>query len=262
MVRQSTRVPTLSRRDFRREFKRTYGMGHVTFIGPTGRGKSKLSGELQHDVVSPDRQAIYLHGKVHGRDLVVPKLAGQNNYRIIHEWPPPRAIRPRNYRRNLNGWILVPLEKPGASSDEEDATLRREFKKAINTGYTNTDDRHQYITIVDERAQAEEDLKLKTDLDGPLQRGLPHNPEWNHIQRGRWVSYHCYDAPSDMFIFFDDDVENRKRYAEFACGDPDEVKYITSNLKTKEIRRRGGTSIISQCLYMRRGDRFMCIVDT
>lgn len=262
MVRESTRIPTLSRRDFRREFKRTYGMGHVTFIGPTGRGKSKLSGELQHDIVSPDRQAIYLHGKVHGRDLVVPKLAAQNNYRIIHEWPPPASLRPSRWRRNVNGWILVPLEKPGKSSDEEDAKLKREFRKAINTGYTNTSDKKQYITIVDERAQAEEDLKLKTDLDGPLQRGLPHNPEWNHIQRGRWVSYHCYDAPSDMFIFFDDDIENRKRYSEFACGDPDEVKHITSNLKTKEIRRRGGTSIISQCLYMRRGDRFMCIVDT
>ena len=262
MVRASTRIPTLSRRDFVREFGRTYGNGHLTMIGPTGRGKSRLSGQLQKEIVNPHRQVIYLHGKVAGRDLVVPKLARSNNYRIIHEWPPPRSVRPANWRRNVNGWILLPLEKPLKSPEEENKLLQREFRKGINHGYTNTNDDKQFITVVDERAQAEEDLKLKVALDGPLQRGLPHNPEWNHVQRGRWVSYHCYDAPSDMFIFFDDDVDNRKRYSEFACGDPDEVLYVTSKLKQREIKRRGGTSIISQCLYMRRADRFMCIVDT
>jgi hypothetical protein len=253
-----THIDVVPRKDFVREFGDDYGDGqHVTMIGPTQRGKSTLSGQLQHRVASPDRQVVVLHGKILHRDPVIPRLAERNGYRVIHEWPPTRIHRRpvQHSRRKVNGYILVPLQQ-ASDARTENELLRSEFSKAIQANYQNT--KKKTITVVDERAQAEKDLKLQNELDGPLQRGAPDNAEWNHIQRGAWVSYHCYDAPAHMFIFHDDHLANRKRYSEFGCADPDEILYLTEQLDTREVKS-GGT--ISQCLYMRRSDRYMCIVD-
>jgi hypothetical protein len=89
-------------------------------------------------------------------------------------------------------------------------------------------------------------------------RGGPDNAVWNEAQRGRYLSYHTYSAPEHIFVFYDDDADNRKRYAEFGCADPDEIFWITSNLRTQ--RSKDGRTI-SQCLYIRRGGG-MYVVDT
>jgi hypothetical protein len=173
------------------------------------------------------------------------------------------TLRPTKMRHRVNWYILRPLKKDDISAKEEEKILKEEYSKALRKNYHST--RNVKITLVDERAQADKDLRLTEQLDAPLQRGLPHNPEWNNIQRGAWVSYHCYDAPEHMFIFHDDHESNRKRYSEFGCADPEVIFRLVSKLETKKIQT-GKTSreqsTISQCLYMRRSDRYMCIVDT
>jgi hypothetical protein len=160
-------------------------------------------------------------------------------------------------RHRVNGWILRPLKTDDISAAEEEKILKAEFAKAVRQNYHST--RHVRITVADERAQADKDLRMAKDLDAPLQRGLPHNPEWNLVQRGRWVSYHCFDAPEHIFIYKSDDSSNTERYAELGCGDPDVIEQCLEDLKTKKVAT-GGT--ISQCLYIRRSDGYMCIVDT
>jgi hypothetical protein len=258
---QMPEIRTMSRDDFVAMFAEEYTPSHLTMIGPTQRGKTTLTFDLLHAVLARHRKehwrAVILHGKIKKRDKVIPEYARKTNYRIVKQWPPGPAVRPKHWKRNVSGYVLRPLGNDKMTAREESKILTSQFGTAIRSGYHST--RGVTITVIDERAQADKDLKLTEDLDAPLQRGLPHNPEWNNIQRGKFCSYHCYDAPEHMFLFYDDDDSNLDRYAEFGIGDPRALKKVLQGLKLRKVET-GGT--ISQCLYMRRSDRFMCIVDT
>jgi hypothetical protein len=255
------KLRTVPREEFVDQFAQNYTPSHVTFIGPTRRGKSTLCFQLLEAVLARHKRdrwtAVVLHGKIKKRDQLMLDSGKKPGHRVIKSWPPTASPRPRHMKRNVRVYILLPLGNDKMPAAEEKKVLKAEFSRAIRANYHST--RRVKITVIDERAQADKDLKLTEDLDAPLQRGLPHNPEWNNIQRGAWCSYHCYDAPEHVFLFFDDDDSNVERYAEFGIGDPRGIKEVLKGLKTKKSKD-GGT--ISQCLYMRRSDRFMCIVDT
>jgi len=253
-------VPVIARDAFVRQFADEYTPSHVTLIGPTQRGKTTLCFQLLNAVMIKHSKwkVIVLHGKIKGRDHTMEEAAKKNKYRIVDHWPPGPTWRPSKRKRAIRGYILRPLKKDDIPANEEEKLLKTEYSKALRKNYHYTG-KQVVITLVDERAQADKDLRLTDQLDAPLQRGLPHNPEWNNIQRGAWVSYHCYDAPEHMFIYHDDHESNRKRYSEFGCADPDVIFRLVSKLKLTKVET-GGT--ISQCLYMRRSDRYMCIVDT
>lgn len=247
-------VPTLARRDFLYEFGRDYVKGqHVTYLGPTGRGKSTLCFQCLGEVISPDHPVISLHGKIKGRDPVIGKAAKRYHLRVVPELPSTqRQLFDR--KRKWNGYIIIPLEKPGTPAEEE-ARLQDAFRHAISTNYQTT--KRNTITHINESHQIQSDLSLKKDVEAPLMRGGPDNAVWNEAQRGAYLSYHTYNAPEHIFIFYDPDAQNRKRYSDMGCADPMEVMELTSNLKTE--RSRDGRTI-SQCLYIRRGGG-MYVVD-
>jgi hypothetical protein len=91
---------------------------------------------------------------------------------------------------------------------------------------------------------------LQREAEAALMRGGPDNAEWNEAQRGRFLSYHTYNAPEHLIVFYDDDADNRKRYSDFGVADPDYIYHVTSKLKTD--RSKDGRTI-SQALYIRRG---------
>jgi hypothetical protein len=259
---EADQIPVVDRKTFVAEFGEKYTPAHVTFIGPTQRGKTTLCFQLLHAVLTRHKKwkVRVLHGKIKGRDHTISDWAKKSNYRVVRSWPPTPTPRPKHWKRNVKGYIVRPLRKE-ESAKEEERILREEFQKTIRSGYHSTGAKRDkiVITLVDERAQADKDLRMSAELDAPLQRGLPDNPEWNNIQRGKWVSYHCFDAPEHIFIFKSDDSSNNERYAELGCADPQVVERVLSELKTKKVKT-GGT--ISQALYIRRSDRHMCIVDT
>lgn len=251
-----TLVETVSRRDFLREFGRDYGRGqHVTFIGPTGRGKSTLAYQCLGKVISPDLQVISLHGKIKGRDPVVSQVAHRLNLRVVSGLP-TETRQWYDRKRKYNGYLMIPLEHAGRTIAEENELLTKNFGEGIHHNYKLMG--VPTITHINEAHQTQVELKLKELCEAPLMRGGPDNGEWNEIQRGRYVSYHCYGAPEHMFIFYDDDRDNRKRYADFGCADPEVIEFITSQLKT--ARSKDGRTI-SQCLYMRRSGG-MFVIDT
>jgi hypothetical protein len=248
-------VEVIPRREFVYQFGHDYVPGqHVSFFGPTGRGKSTLCFQLLGEVISPDHPVISLHGKIKGRDPVIQKAAKRYHLRVVPELP---SLTRQRYdaKRRYNGYIVVPLEKPGDPAAEKVA-LTKAFKDAIGQNYRTT--KRHTITHVNEAHQIQEELKLKTDVEAPLMRGGPDNAVWNEAQRGRYLSYHTYNAPEHLFIFYDDDADNRKRYSDFGCADPDEIYELTSNLRTE--RSRDGRTI-SQCLYIRRSGG-MYVIDT
>lgn len=247
------RLPVISRKEFLQEFAHDYHDGqHATGIGPTQRGKSRLFREMLKRVISADRKAIVLVGKPPGRERTWDDDAAKSlNLRIIDVYPP--HFDPRDRKRN--GFLLRPrhsLRDPEA----DDINLQVQFRKAIIANYSKTG--KGTITLVDEGHQVQVDLALKKICEAPLMRGAPDNAMWTLVQRGRFVSYLCYDAPEHILIFRDDDRANQQRYGEISGVDAREITEITRMLKLKR-NTTGGT--ISQCLYIRRSGSDMMIVD-
>jgi len=254
---RARQVPVVSREEFDAYWKANYNVSQrVTAIGPPGRGKTKLMFRLLKISTSTDPKgvkAVVLIGKIKSRDKTVLQAAKDLNMRITHSWPP--RYDPRDRKRR--GWILIPLGKPDkdTAARSENKQLQEQFGKAIRANYHTTPKKPR-ITVVDESHQAQVELKLKEDIEAPLMRGRPDNAIWSLIQRGRFVSYHCYEA-ENIFIFYDSDDNNQERYSEIGDVDKKEIVAITSKLETRTI---GSGEIISQCLYMNRSG-YMCIID-
>lgn len=250
-----TNIPVVPRREFVRQFGKDYGgkPRHLTMLGPSHRGKSRLCVELLAVVISPDLKALVLVGKPPGRERTWSKeTADKLNLRIIETYPP--SYSPRD--RNRNGWLLRPRHTM-TDIGRDDANIKQQFRKGILGAY-GTSPKRKMITVVDEGHHVHETMGLKRDCEAPLMRGLPDNAMWTIAQRGRYLSMQVYDAPEDIIIFKDDDEANQARYSEFSGVNRREMVAITSNLRTERIDK-GNT--ISQALY-RSSSGDMCIIDT
>lgn len=251
---RDTLVEVIPRDEFTHEFGEDYIPGqHVTFLGPTGRGKSTLCYQLLGVVINPDHPVISLHGKIKGRDPVIGKAAKRFHLREVERLPSSSRVA-FDRKRKWNGYIIIPLVKP-MDAPKEKVLLHDAFKDAINRNYQTT--RRHTITHINEAHQIQADLSLKEDVEAPLMRGGPDNAVWHEAQRGAYLSYHTYNAPEHVFIFADPDKKNRQRYSDLGFVDPEEIFWITSNLKT--ARAKDGRTI-SQCLYVRRSGG-MYVVD-
>lgn len=259
-----TMPEVISRKEYLDQFAKDYGSGqHLTGIGPTQRGKSRLVKESLKRVVSPDLKAIVLMGKPRGRERTWSvEGAEECGLHVTHKWPPDNLTHLENMRKgrgrpkNANGWLLAPTEKPG-DVDNEDAALYDSFRAAINHAYQSV--KQQYILVVDEAHQVQVDLKLKKYIDQPLMRGAPDCSVWQTLQRGAWVSMQTYAAPEHVIIFKDKNRDNQQRYGEIGGVDTAEMVQIVRRLKTQRVPS-GGT--ISQAAYFRRADDEIRIVDT
>lgn len=251
-------VPVIPRKEFVQEFGDNYQSGqHLTALGPSGRGKTRLVGQLIIVCATPQHQATVLHGKIKGRDKTIESLSQAADMPIVDKWPPSAYSR-RIRHRNVRGHILLPLSKPGETAQQENELIAREYKKAIRENY-HTSHKKPRITVVNEAHQTHNDLKLKGDCEAPLMRGRPDNAVWSEVQRCRYVSYMVYDQAEHVFIFYDPDEDNQRRYSEIGGVDPQYVRELASQLKTHTV---ADGSTISQCLYFRRSGNYLCIVDT
>jgi len=249
-IQTDRHVDVISRKDLLREMD--YGPGqHLTMIGPTQRGKTTLCIYILNGVATPDHKALILAGKPPHRDPVMNEAAKHLNMRVVEEWPPVPSIKDRK----RNGYVLRPRQTM-KNLDADDANVREQFRKGIMSNYRST---KPVITVVDEAHHVQYDMKLKRECEAPLMRGAPHNAEWSLIQRGRFVSYHCYGAPEHLFIFYDPDRDNRKRYSDIGGVDPEYLERITEGLRL-EKGKNGNT--ISECVYIRRSGPQIMIVDT
>lgn len=255
-------VPVISRDQFLKMFAREYQPGqHVTFLGPSGRGKTKLAGQMLIVVQrkQPNIQAYVLHGKIKGRDQTIEKLARAGKLQIISGGRPNLVERGRHRMdKHRNGYIIRPLEKPGTDIREENELLHNEYAKTIHRNY-HASSKHPVILIVDEAHQTHNDLKLRTECEGPLMRGRPVCGEWSLVQRGRFVSYMVYDQAEWVLIFKDKDESNQERYSEIGGIDTRQFKYLTTHLKTYSAP---DGSTYSQALLFRRSGDYLAIVDT
>lgn len=253
-------IPVLPRKPFIKDFARDYHAGqHATFLGPSGRGKTQLAGELAGASVRrhPEISIRALHGKIRGRDHTIERFAKAADLTIGPE-PDPTWLQRRVTHRKSHGHIVRPLEHAGSSALEENRLIAGKFKSTIYSAY-HASAKRPVILLVDEAHQAHNDLKLRLDCEAPLMRGRPVCGVWSLVQRGRHVSYMVYDQAEHLFIFFDPDRDNQRRYSEIGGTDPDVLVRLSRRLKTKTV---ADGSTISQALYFRRSGNFLAIVDT
>lgn len=255
-----THIDVLSRDDFLDYFGSQYAPGqHVTFIGPTQRGKTTLSHQMMGRVLTPDGiNAVLLAGKPPGRDPVMARAAEELNLRTVEEWPPPKG--PIAYYRDKtqrNGYVLRP--RHGMEDVRADnANIAKHFRAAMVDCYRSKPD-HPVIIGVDEAHLVQNEYKLRSELEAPLMRGAPVCAVWCLIQRGRYVTYLAYDAPAWIIIYNDPDRDNQKRYSEIGGVDPSFVLSVVSGLKT--YTGSDGKSTISEALCIRRAGPELFIVD-
>jgi energy-coupling factor transporter ATP-binding protein EcfA2 len=253
-------VPVIPRKDFIRQFAKDYQPGqHVTFLGPSGRGKTRLAGEMAGAVVRrhPEIKIRALHGKIKGRDKTIEQFAKAADLTIgpAHEgsW-----LQRKVTRRKAHGHIVRPLEHPLESPAAENKLLAQQYKKTIHKAY-NASPKKPVILLVDEAYQTHVDLKLKTDCEGPLMRGRPVCGEWSLLQRGRFVSMYVYDQAEDVLIFFDPTIDNQRRYGEIGGVDPRVLVKLSRRLKRQRV---ADGSTISQAIWFHRSSDQLAIVDT
>lgn len=262
---RSSDVPVIPRKQFIRDFGRDYHAGqHVTLLGPSGRGKTRLGGQLLVSVLRAHREieGRILHGKIKGRDTTIEDLS-RRGFPITTRSELTRFQKIRH--RDRLGYVVRPLTRPEGSPDsKEDLTerenlhLRREFRRTIYKSY-HAPKKHPVILFVDEAHQAHNDLKLRKDCEGPLMRGRPVCAVWSLVQRGRYVSYMVYDQAEHVFIFYDPDIDNQRRYSEIGGVDPQVLRDLSKKLQTRTV---ADGSTISQCIYFRRSGNVLAIVDT
>lgn len=246
-------MAVIPRVEFITQFGSSFHSGqHVTFLGPTQRGKTTMALQLLSRCTSPERQGYILAGKPTGRDPTMEAAPKELNMRQVSSWPPERQYGDKK----KNGFVLHPLGKPTDDADAEDAKLEANFRKALKSLYAS---RKPVVVMVDETAHVYDYLKIKKPYEASLMRGAPTVSMWSLIQRGRNISYHAYNAPEHIFIFFDPDASNRERYGEIGGVDGRWIQDLVANLKTETIEPRGNT--VSQALYIRRSGSQISIVD-
>lgn len=210
---------------------------HVSFIGPTGRGKTTLALKLatvaRFDfphiravllAMKPDKGPAY-KGRGATGDETVARLSRAYGGRISRVWPPIRWP----WTREPVFWVYWPRHSRDPLGDRDrHATL---FGDAFLTEYLAGG----RIIIADELFSLEQELKLRDHLDTLYTKGRSMEVGiWGATQRPAHVTRNAYSMASHLFLWKDNDADARKRYAEISGVDPREILAVISQLSRWE----------------------------
>lgn len=205
---------------------------HVTFIAPTGNGKTTLAMQLLKETATPDHPAVVLVMKP--RDETSAKFGKQANFRTVRTWPPiPSIWKPRK----PPGWMLWPrhiLRDPKATNAIHEAI----FQEAIMDCYA----RGNKIVFADELYSLENDLGLTDEIVCVHRKGRSQRCGlWGATQSPTYVSRTAYSQVQHLFLSYDPDKKARDRLREIGGVDPkliergmdtlDEFEWLYVNVK-------------------------------
>lgn len=219
----------------------SYKLGeHVTFLGPTGSGKTQLKWGLLSATAGPDMPAVVTATKP--RDRTTDRWRKHLQFRLTREWPPmPDVARP--VRGKPPGLVLWPRHT--MDIDVDDAAHYAAFKAYLNDAYRKGDQ----IADVDEVLDFV-DLRLERELRRMWTRGRSMGAGlWAGTQQPFHIPTHAYRQSQHLFIAKDPDWRSRRRYDEIGGIDSRMVEQWVMGLKRWEF------------LYLRRADGSACIVE-
>lgn len=237
-IREFTRAEFLSRRW-------RYEPGeHVTVLGPTGSGKTKLAYDLLGGTATPKLPAVVMVMKP--KDPPVQRWSRAARFRTVRHWPPPP---PWPWQpQHPPGWVLWPRHTFDPVEDDE--RLHREFRAAILHSYK----RGRRILFADEVFGLSKELGLDRELGALWMRGRAMGCGlWAASQRPAHIPLHAYSAAQHLFIANDPDERTRERYSEIGGFDPKVILRATEGLRRFEflyIRRATASSDARRCVIL------------
>lgn len=215
----------------------TYHAGeHVSFIGPTGSGKTHLALPLLARSVSEDLPGYVTVMKP--RDKTVGQFLVRHKWRRVLTYPPPPSPKGRP-----PGYVVWPHHTNDPEADE----IRHEeiFRRMHRQLYVRGD----AIIFDDEAVSLVREMNLKPDLVRIWTKGRSINCGlWAATQRPSLVPLEMYDQAEHLFLAHDPDKRNQDRFGEIGGVDPDLIVQVVRALPKWHW------------LYIRRSDRRMCVV--
>jgi energy-coupling factor transporter ATP-binding protein EcfA2 len=238
---------TISREDFVSDYF-DYGRGqHVTFVGPTGSGKTTLAQELIEPTATPQLPALVL--VIKPEDEVVEKLfVKEAKFKRIKSWPPPPTDK---LTKSRNGYVLWPEHSFDPVKD--DPMLYKEMRRALLAGYANKIGNAKNVRgniLFSDEVWGLVDIGLKRELTTLWTRARAMGCGlWAASQRPALIPLAAYSEPEHLFIHYSPDKRARDRYKEIGGVDPRMIAEVTAELEWHQF------------LYINRVDRTYCVVD-
>lgn len=213
---------------------------HVSFIGPTGAGKTQLALALLARSVTDERKGYVTVMKP--RDKTVGQFMVRHKWkRILNYPPPPNAAKVLG--ETPPGYVVWPTHSQNPEADE--ARHEAIFRKMHRDLYVKGD----AIIFDDEAVSLVREMDLKPDLVRIWTKGRSVGCGlWAATQRPSLVPLEMYDQAAHLFLAYDPDERNQKRFAEIGGVNPDLIQEVVAHLPKYHW------------LYIRRSDRTMCVV--
>lgn len=242
----------IPRADFARD-RFNYKPGeHVTFGGPTQRGKTTLAFDLLEYTATPELPAYVAVSKPN--DPTTAREGKRLEYRRVSEWPPTPTVREAILREHPAGYLIWPkfgdMDKDVVECAKVTRALLAERYAAGAKGKKHS----QCILVADDTMVKAKILGLDREMTtilamgGAMGLGL-----WVFVQKptdsGRTPLW-AYGQSEHVFLVNDPDQRARKRYAEIGGVDGNQVAEITQTLKPYQF------------LYIERTHGYTCVVDS
>lgn len=229
---------------------------HVTFIQPTGGGKTHLACQLLGASGVPATMLV-----MKPRDPVPAQWTQRLGYKEIGHWPPPQKWP---WQEKPPGYTLWPKQSL-TDLDADDELLAKEFGNALLHAYRKGDQ----VVFADEVGGLCE-LKLQKHLKALWMRGSGMGAGlWAATQKpsgdqnGPAVPTYMYSAPVHLFLGHDRDRRNRQRFGEIGGIDGRTVEEAVMGLRLFPVNVNGVTKHVSEQLYIRKGGpsgAYMCVI--
>lgn len=204
------RIVRIPRDDFLSRYW-SYRMGeHVTFIAPTGNGKTTLAFQLLNRTATPELPALVLAMKP--KDKTVADFRQETGFRLVRSWPPPYSLwQPAKPR----GWVLWPRHSFNPYVDNP--RHAQIFSRALLDSYK----RGKRIVFADEVYSLEQELGLDEETICLWTKGRSMGTGlWSATQKPTHVSLWAYNQATHLFLSYDPDKRSRDRFREIAGVDP------------------------------------------
>lgn len=241
MVRRTPATPgmavvTIPRREFINDIWSAKPGDHVSFIGPTGSGKTYLANPLLARSVTENLPGFILVMK--RRDETVSEFLTRYHWRRSVSYPIPPSVR-----KKPRGWAVWPHHTN--DPDADDIRMAKIFHELLRDSYVKGD----RILFADEIQGLVEEMGLKRDLVRIWSRGRSEGCGlWAATQRPYMAPQHMYSQAEHLFLAFTPDRRDQDRFAEIGGVDPELVVSIVSKLPRYHW------------LYIRRSDRVMAVI--